>query len=90
MLRNIFTKNDFFYWNGYLIFIQAVWVIVIIGMILAYDNDSFFVQINKYTIVGGFIFLILFEGGVSRYMIQYLPFIMILSVFGFFDLKKEK
>ena len=90
MLRNIFTKNDFFYWNGYLIFIQAVWVIVIIGMILAYDNDSFFVQINKYTIVGGFIFLILFEGGVSRYMIQYLPFMMILSVFGFFNLKKEK
>ncbi|MDK8117422.1 hypothetical protein QP705_09445 [Limosilactobacillus reuteri] len=85
-LRYIFTEQNFFQWNGYLIFSQLVWVISIIGMILSYSSKNYYVQIIKYTVVGGFLFLILFEGGVSRYMIQYLPFMLVLSSYGFFNI----
>ena len=86
-LRKIFVKNNFFYWNGYLIFVQLVWVIVILLIILSYPIKDYFVQILKYTIVGGFLFLLLFEGGVSRYMIQYLPFIITLVPYGALAIK---
>lgn len=33
--------------------------------------------------VGGFLFLLLFEGGRSRYLIQYLPCLLLLATFSF-------
>ena len=86
-LRKVFIKNNFFYWNGYLVFVQLVWVIAILLIILSYPVKDYFVQILKYTVVGGFLFLLLFEGGVSRYMIQYLPFIITLIPYGVLSIK---
>lgn len=40
------------------------------------------VQLLKYTVIGFFVFLLLFEGGRSRYIIQFLPFLLILSSIG--------
>lgn len=47
----------------------------------------------KLTILGGFIFLLLFEGGRSRYLIQFLPYLITLSSLGisqFLDKKIRK
>lgn len=81
-LRNVFTKNNYFFWNGYLIFVQFVWIASVIFAILAVSANGYIVQVMKYALVGGFVFLLLFEGGVSRYLIQFLPFMIILAGYG--------
>ncbi len=58
---------------------QIVWV-VILALILLGDTENIkFKQILRLGIIGGIIYLLLFEGGRSRYMIQFLPVILILS-----------
>jgi len=37
----------------------------------------------RLTIIGAFLFLLLFEGGRSRYLIQYLPAFLILGTLSF-------
>ena len=69
--------------SGYKFFPQIVWVVALLFMLLASIGDSFeTIQLLKYTIVGGFIFLLLFEGGRSRYLIQFLPYLFTLAGLG--------
>ena len=82
LLRKLFVQNEYFQWNGALVFIQIFWVFVIAFMILSYRCSNSFAQLLKYTVVGGYLFLLLFEGGTSRYMIQYLPVVLVLSSYG--------
>ena len=66
-------------WN---IGIQLWWTLIIIGCLLTGKMFSWRIQLLKYVILGGFVFLLIFEGGRSRYMIQYLPVIISLGSLG--------
>ena len=69
--------------GGYKFFPQIIWVVALVFMLFATVGDSGeTLQFLKYTIVGGFVFLLLFEGGRSRYLIQFLPYLFTLSGLG--------
>lgn len=69
--------------GGYKFIPQLLWVMVIILMLFAsLKNLSLNIQLLKYTVVGGFTFLLLFEGGRSRYLIQFLPYVYTLAGVG--------
>lgn len=63
---------------------QVIWIIIIVGLIYSFyfKQNSFIVLCMKLTIIGAFLYLLIFEGGRSRYLIQYLPFILIVSSIG--------
>lgn len=44
-------------------------------------------QMLKLTLVGGFVYLLLFEGGRSRYLIQFLPVFLVLATLSFSQAK---
>ncbi|KRN82024.1 hypothetical protein IV43_GL001687 [Ligilactobacillus acidipiscis] len=62
--------------------IQIVWVVTLILILFSVPNQRLFTQILKYSLIGFFFFLLIFEGGKSRYMIQLLPFIISLASIG--------
>ena len=66
----------------YTLFVQIVWTLSLIFILFTMGNKRLFVQIIKYTVVGFFLFLLIFEGGRSRYLIQFLPFLILLSSIG--------
>lgn len=69
--------------SGYKFFPQIIWVVALLFIFLASIGDSVeTLQLLKYTIVGGFVFLLLFEGGRSRYLIQFLPYLFTLAGVG--------
>ncbi|SEK53412.1 conserved hypothetical integral membrane protein [Alkalibacterium pelagium] len=65
-------------------FMQIFWVITLIGLLFTYNKNDrkLFTKILKLGILGAFLYLLLFEGGRSRYLIQYLPMFYILSAYG--------
>lgn len=66
-------------WNGWAMLVQLVWVVTLFGLVgsfLAFDQTSFLL---KLVIVGGMVFLLLFEGGRSRYLVQFMPFFVLLA-----------
>ncbi|MBB1122707.1 hypothetical protein H5S41_01830 [Limosilactobacillus sp. Lr3000] len=91
--RKIYLNNQSFVeinWNGWKIVNQLVWTLALAFMIVATikaNNDSL---ILKLTILGGFVFLLLFEGGRSRYLIQFLPYLIALSSFGITQIQANK
>lgn len=65
-------------------FIAQLWWITLLTIImLGFGTKSWVIQVLRLSMVGGFIFLLLFEGGRSRYLIQYLPCILLLGAFSF-------
>ena len=61
---------------------QVVWIILIVILILGYKspkNLESIIMILKLSIIGSLMYLLLFEGGRSRYLIQFLPQIMLLA-----------
>lgn len=82
-------------WNGGKIISQIIWSIVLAAVIYAVTKFKNGYLILKLTILGSFIFLLLFEGGRSRYLIQFLPYIFTLAGIGIskwkrYDDKKAK
>lgn len=61
---------------------QAWWICILSIIALGYEKWKFR-DFLKLSLVGGFIFLLLFEGGRSRYIIQYLPIILLLATISF-------
>ena len=72
-----FTKN-----TPFSLPTQIVWVLTLTLILFSLPNKRLFTQILKYSIVGFFLFLLIFEGGKSRYMIQLLPFLCALASIG--------
>lgn len=68
--------------NGYGFVAQILWVLIILLALISAFSARLSVQLMKYTVVGFCLFLLIFEGGRSRYVIQFLPFIIVLSVQG--------
>ncbi|GEO63543.1 TIGR03766 family XrtG-associated glycosyltransferase [Companilactobacillus nantensis] len=58
---------------------QVWWVFLLATIAFNWKDNRKLIQMLRLTIIGGFIFLLLFEGGRSRYLIQYLPAFLILA-----------
>lgn len=65
--------GDFRFWA------QAWWVIWLILIAFGWRNQRRTNQVMRLTILGGFLYLLIFEGGRSRYLIQFLPAYLILA-----------
>lgn len=69
------------------IFYDMLWILTILFLFFSFKEVNFITLLLKYTVLGFLLFLLLFEGGRSRYMIQCLPYVFILSGVGFYQLK---
>lgn len=58
---------------------QVWWVFLLATILFNWKDDRKIVQLLRLTIIGGFMFLLIFEGGRSRYLIQFLSAFLILS-----------
>jgi integral membrane protein (TIGR03766 family) len=81
--------------QGIRLFMHFCWIITLFGLLKAYAviGEGNVLQILKLGILGSFLFLLLFEGGRSRYLIQFLPMYYFLSAVGWaevFESFKEK
>lgn len=84
IMRKIYLNNQAYVeinWNGWKVINQLIWTIALVFMIFATIKVDNSLTI-KLTILGGFVFLLLFEGGRSRYLIQFLPYLITLSSLG--------
>lgn len=79
-VKNIYLDpaKDF---NGLAIINQLIWIALLLGTIISLSKTDIMI-IPKLTVIGFMLFLLLFEGGRSRYVIQYLPYLMILGADG--------
>ncbi|MDD2214439.1 MAG: hypothetical protein PHR21_07895 [Oscillospiraceae bacterium] len=59
---------------------QLFWVFLLSLIFWACKERDFWIQTLRLSLLGGFLFLLLFEGGRSRYMIQFLPVLLLLAV----------
>lgn len=84
LVRRLFVKNGAVRTNNfeYRFVAQLFWVSVLIGLVGAAFLDDWKVQLLKYTVVGFMLFLLIFEGGRSRYVIQFLPVMLMLAAVG--------
>lgn len=88
--RKIFMSYDHSYkaeaanyrWNGYKLIIQLVWLATIFAMLVGVKENDVKEFTIKMTILGSLMFLLIFEGGVSRYLIQFMPFVISLAAIG--------
>lgn len=58
---------------------QIWWVTCLFFIVFGWKYQGKFEQMLRLSLVGGFIFLLLFEGGRSRYLIQFLPIFLLLA-----------
>jgi len=74
-------KSEFVYFS---LSKQVVWVVMAAGLVFALWKYRSSDEMNFLTlaIFGGLLFLQIFEGGKTRYLIQFLPQILILSAVG--------
>lgn len=62
---------------------QMWWISLLVIIALGFGPERRVIQILRLAMVGGFMFLLLFEGGRSRYIIQYLPCLLLLATFSY-------
>lgn len=89
-IRTYFLSTDKAEYRYYAIVKQVIWIIMSLGLILAvrkYQADDVH-NLLMLAIFGGLAFLLIFEGGKTRYLIQFLPQILLLSSLGLSQLKK--
>lgn len=87
----LFTTNgvaDRFH-GGLEVVNQVIWLVLIICLFASLFENNEIMVFLKMGIVGFFLFLLLFEGGRSRYLIQFLPILIITSSCGLYSLIKR-
>ena len=94
VLLKLFGKRDhnnfvIGYSSLFEIFEQVAWEFVLLMLFFCLPFDDYISQLLKYIVVGIFMFLLIFEGGRSRYLIQVLPAIIMLSESGFEMIKSH-
>lgn len=62
---------------------QLWWIFLLTAVALGFGKQNQLRQMLKLALIGGFIFLLIFEGGRSRYMIQFLPILLLLASLSF-------
>lgn len=85
--------EDSFYLYGeriadYRYLAQIMWLVVLTPIVLAFYDRKPYINMLRLSILGAFLFLLLFEGGRSRYMIQFLPVFLIFSSIEAYRVKK--
>lgn len=78
--------QDFVYQDGknlknYQFLAQLVWLLLLFTLVFAKSHNDKWVQIFRITILGGLFYLLIFEGGRTRYLIQFLPPIFLLAAY---------
>ncbi|MFT8741612.1 MAG: hypothetical protein ABF765_07705 [Liquorilactobacillus satsumensis] len=66
------------YLSDYYWFAQLFWLVFSLILLLGVNYIDEFSQVFRLAIIGGLSFLLLFEGGRSRYLIQFLPVFLLL------------
>lgn len=89
-VRTYFLSTDREQYSYYAISKQVVWIVMSFGLVLALwkyrGQDSY--NLLSLAIFGGLAFLLIFEGGKTRYLIQFLPQILLLASLGLANQKK--
>lgn len=89
------TIRNYIYPNGTKLhdfaFVAQLWWIVWLGILLFGTTNSYtgIKQMMRLSIIGGMLFLLIFEGGRSRYLIQFLPVFLILATIQAQDAKMK-
>ncbi len=83
-IRTYFLSTDRPQYRYYVFVKQLVWIVMSAGLVLVYlkrknDDDFHFLSL---AVFGGLLFLTIFEGGKTRYLIQFLPQILLLASIG--------
>ncbi|MGL0748704.1 TIGR03766 family XrtG-associated glycosyltransferase [Secundilactobacillus paracollinoides] len=78
------TLRSFVYLYGsrlgdFRFFAQVTWVLLLTMVAFGWRDKRKFSQICRLAIIGGMVYLLLFEGGRSRYLIQFLPSFLMLG-----------
>ncbi|QBO35605.1 hypothetical protein EQG49_03590 [Periweissella cryptocerci] len=63
-------------------YFQVIWVFVLLMMIMSFADGSFAIRVLRLSFLGGMMFLLMFEGGRSRYLIQFMPLYLPLVAIG--------
>jgi len=83
-IRTYFLSTDRPQYRYYVFVKQLVWIVMAAGLVLVYlkkkDDDEF--DFLSLAVFGGLLFLTIFEGGKTRYLIQFLPQILLLASIG--------
>lgn len=92
-IRQIFALDGKYY-KGYLLYAQAYWLFIILGMLLSavrYFRKREICQIHsiEITIFGLFVFLLLWESN-PRYLMHFLLMFCIVSAYGYGIIRKTK
>ncbi|EKK20424.1 hypothetical protein [Fructilactobacillus florum] len=82
LMQNIYYQNGKYY-NDYKLIVQVLWILLLSLIILGIGYLSEFSQILRLGALGGLTFLLIFEGGRSRYLIQFLPMFLMLATLSF-------
>lgn len=69
-------------WHKLAIIQQTIWIITLIGILFTVQKHERQIELFKLIILGFLAFLLIFEGGRSRYVIQFLPFIIVIASIG--------
>lgn len=94
--RPLNKLQEFFFLNGnrvndYFWTAQFIWLLFILFILFGNDFVTDFSYVLRLSILGGLFFLLIFEGGRSRYLIQFLPaFFLMLSLSFRFSIRKIK
>lgn len=84
IIRRLFAKQGQTRGNTYeyRFIAQLVWSVCLGLILFTVGSETWRVQFFKYGVVGFMLFLLIFEGGRSRYVVQFLPLMMVLATVG--------
>ncbi|MWV56578.1 glycosyltransferase family 39 protein [Streptococcus sp. zg-86] len=84
VIRQSVIEYDGKYYAAYKAIKQVVWVVTVIGLfgvVWRYRSDDA-MNFLSLSLFGGMLFLMIFEGGKTRYLLQFFPQIVLLSSLG--------
>lgn len=84
VVRQSIIQYDGDYYHYYRFMKQFIWLVAVVGLVVvvwSYPSDDT-VHFLSLAIFGGLLFLMVFEGGKTRYLLQFFPQILLLSSLG--------
>ena len=69
--------------NNFRYMVQLIWIIFLVFLAFSWKENFIWMQVFRLGMIGAFVFLLIFEGGRSRYLIQFLPILFLLTTLGF-------
>jgi hypothetical protein len=61
---------------------QVIWVFMLFLSLVSHGRKGWYLMFLRLALIGGLLFLLIFEGGRSRYMIQFSPCIVVMGAVG--------